>query len=181
MSSFETITHLASEQPEATHESRVNERYGDAAKAGWQPLPDVLLFHQKDLKLKSEDLNVLLNLMAHYYRKEEMPFIRPNVIAKRMGVSMRSVQRSITRLRQQGHIDRYRHPKHKRIVHDLTPLIERLRPFAEMRLADRERRRLMNSGVAQMERAPGFDGQDRSADRPGTVQVRVLPPSPPTN
>jgi len=140
----------------ATAESRVNDRYGMAGKAGWQPLPDVLLFHQRNLRLNSADLNVLLNLMAHYYVKNEMPFIRPNVIAKRIGVSPRSVQRSIARLRARGLILKAKHPTKGHIVHDLSPLIERLQPLAEARLAEKERRQAMNSNVAQLERALGL-------------------------
>lgn len=116
--------------------SRVADRYGEAGKAGWSPLPDVLLFNQHKLGLGSEDLNVLLNMLAHYYTPGAMPFVRPNVIAKRMGVSTRSVQRSIARLRKKRLIAIARGTK-KQIVHDLTPLIARLQPFAKDRIADR--------------------------------------------
>ena len=121
--------------------NRVAERYGDAGKAGWSPLPDVLLFNQRKLELNSEDLNVLLNMMAHYYSPGAMPFVRPNVIAKRMGVSTRSVQRSITRLRKKNLIAKASGPK-RQVIHDLTPLIEKLRPLAQERLADRAARHL---------------------------------------
>lgn len=121
--------------------NRVAERYGDAGKAGWSPLPDVLLFNQRKLELNSEDLNVLLNMMAHYYSPGAMPFVRPNVIAKRMGVSTRSVQRSITRLRKKNLIAKASGPK-RQVIHDLTPLIAKLRPLAQERLADRAARQL---------------------------------------
>lgn len=135
-------------------ESRVSDRYGKAGDAGWSPTPDVLLFNQHKLKIQSDDLVVLLNLMAHYYVKNEMPWIRPTIIAKRMGVSQRSVQRSIARLRKQGLILKGKH-ENGHITHDLTPLIERLQPYGEERIAERKLRQERN--VAQLDRAPDID------------------------
>ena len=66
-------------------ESRVSARYGRAGNAGWPPIPDVLLFNQHRLKIKGDDMVVLLNLMAHYYVKNEMPFIRPTTICQAHG------------------------------------------------------------------------------------------------
>src|ERR1019366_1585019 len=40
----------------------------EAADPSFQPVPDVLLFHQSDLELGSEELNVLLNLMKQKSR-----------------------------------------------------------------------------------------------------------------
>ena len=122
------------------HVSRVAERYGDAGRAGWSPVPDVLLFNQHKLGIGSEDLNVLLNLLAHYYSPGAMPFVRPNVIAKRMGVSTRSVQRSITRLRKKNLIAKAQGPK-RQVVHDLRPLLDRLEPLGRDRMADKNARK----------------------------------------
>lgn len=121
--------------------SRVTERYGEAAKAGWSPVPDVLLLNQAKLGLNSEDMNVLLNMMVHYYSPSVMPFVRPNVIAKRMGVSTRSVQRSIARMRKKGLIEKRLGPK-REVIHDLTPLLTMLAPLARERVADKETRRV---------------------------------------
>jgi len=52
---------------EPTDAGRIRDRLGVVAQAGYQPLPDMLLFHQVALEVSSEDLNVLLNLMAHWY------------------------------------------------------------------------------------------------------------------
>lgn len=112
---------------------RVSERFGVVAKAGFQPLPDVLLFHQAELKLRSEDLNVLLNIMAHWYSPDRWPFPRPTTIAKRMGVSERSVQRSIARMHKLMLINKTKNSDGK-TAYDLTPLVEALRPYAEKRL-----------------------------------------------
>lgn len=154
MSDAATLTPNEPGSP-VVQQSRVDERYGDATKAGWSPLPDVLIFNQHKFDLVSEDLNVLLNLMAHYYTRGEMPFVRPNVIAKRMGVSVRSVQRSIARLRKKGLITKAKHAN-GHVAHDLTPLIEKLQPLGRARIADRALRKA--SGVAQWTEPPGTSG-----------------------
>ena len=158
-------------------ESRVADRYGKAADAGWSPLPDVLLFNQHKLKIAGDDLVVLLNMMAHYYTKNEMPFTRVTTIAKRMGVSQRTVERSIARLRKQGLILKAKHKENGQIVHDLAPPIQRLQPFAEERIADRKARQEYNRSVAQrIEPSVSTAGSDpRSARLADEMQVQLLP------
>jgi hypothetical protein len=123
--------------------SRVALRWGeDVTRAGYQPLPDALLIHQTELGLRSEDLNVLLHLLMHWHEADRMPFPRPTTIAKRMGVSERSVQRSLTRMRKFGILGKQRFRNEDgRQAFDLRPLIERLTPLA--------RRRLVLSGAGQ--------------------------------
>lgn len=115
---------------------RVSARYGEAGRAGWSPLPDVLLFNQHKLGIDSRELNVLLNMMAHYYTPGAMPFVRANVIAKRMGTNLRSVQRTIAKLRKKKLIVKSMSAE-RHVVHDLTPLIEKLQPLAKQRITDR--------------------------------------------
>jgi DNA replication protein DnaD len=118
--------------PPALVGGRVQDKFGEVADAGYQPIPDVLLLHQRELGLGSEDLNVLLQITTHWYFPEKMPFPRTSTIAKRMGVSVRSVQRSLSKLRRLGLIGKTR--TDGRPAHDLKPLVEKLRPFARKRL-----------------------------------------------
>jgi DNA-binding MarR family transcriptional regulator len=116
---------------------RVTERFGVVAAAGYQPLPDVLLFHQAELRLTSEELNVVLHILAHWYAPERLPFPTAKTIARRMGCGERTVERYLTSLRKKGFLVKYRTPKGmrwRRKYHDLSPLIERLKPLAEQRL-----------------------------------------------
>jgi hypothetical protein len=142
--------------PVLLKQSRVEDRYGEAGKAGWSPVPDVLLLNQHKLGINSTDLNVLLNMMLHFYRPGELPFVRPTVIAKRMGVEERTVQRALARLRGRGLVLKAKH-KNGHIAHDLAPLIGRLQPYARDRIADRKLRRRQIGSVAQLDRAPGSD------------------------
>jgi hypothetical protein len=140
-------------------ESRVSARYGQAGNAGWSPIPDVLLFSQSRLKIKGDDLVVLLNLMAHYYVKNEMPFIRPTTIAKRMGVSQRTVQRSLARIFKLGLLWKGKHKELGHLTYDLTPLIEKLQPLGDERIAEKKLRQEQKRSEAQLERAPGYDSR----------------------
>lgn len=132
--------------PLPTGEGRIYDRYGDVSVAGFQPLPDMLLFHQAELGLKSEDLNVLLNILAHWYHPGNMPYLRTSTIAKRMGVSQRSVQRSIVRLREQRFIGRGEDTREGERF-DVNPLLERLLPYARKKIAIR---RAMKEGPFEM-------------------------------
>jgi DNA-binding MarR family transcriptional regulator len=113
------------------------------AAAGYQPLPDVLIFHQADIGLTSEELNVVLHILAHWYAPERLSFPTAKTIARRMGCSERTVERYLTSLRKKGHLVKYPTPKGmrwRRKYHDLSPLIERLKPLAHKRLEDRRAR-----------------------------------------
>ncbi len=67
----------------------------DGGQTGWQAVPDALVRGQKDLKLSSTEMVVLLNILIHWWKSEELPHPRPSKIAKRMGVSVRTVERTI--------------------------------------------------------------------------------------
>lgn len=120
----------------------MTDRFGVVAAAGYQPLPDVLLFHQRELGLTSEELNVVLNVLAHWYAPERLPFPSAKTIANRMGASERTVERYLTSLRKKGYLVKHRHRLGARRVkgHDLSPLIERLKPLAMKRLEERRER-----------------------------------------
>lgn len=113
---------------------RVRARFGVVAQPGYQPLPDVLLFHQAELGITSEELNVLLNLLAHWYEPARMPFPRASIVAKRMGVSDRSVHRLLTSLIGKGIIYRTKRGADG-VAYDVTPLLLKLQPLAQKRLA----------------------------------------------
>jgi DNA-binding transcriptional ArsR family regulator len=143
-----------SETGEGKPDLRIQARLGEEVTAtGFQPVPDVLLFHQADLGLRSEDLNVLLQITAHWFFPERMPFPRPTTIARRMGVSPRTVQRSLSRLREMQLIAKT--TTDEKEAYDLRPLMQRLKGFAIRRLAARAKTHQVD-GVAQLEEPPPF-------------------------
>lgn len=117
---------------------RVRARFGLVSDAGFQPVPDMLLFHQAELGVSSEELNVLLNVLAHWYDPERVPYPRVTSIAKRMGVSERSVQRALASLRKKGLVNVVKKASPTGTPgYDVTPLVDRLRPLAVRWLLER--------------------------------------------
>lgn len=106
-------------------------KYGEAAHAGFQAVPDLLLKHQQDLRLSATDMVVLLNVLMHWWYPEQKPFPRATTIATRMGVTIRTVQRSIHAMQENGILfkevtDAATGPTYL----DPAPLVAKLREFA---------------------------------------------------
>jgi len=81
-------------------------KWGVAALAGFQPLPDVLLLKQKELGLDAVDIIVLLNVTHYWWFRDRPPYLRTNLIAERMDVTGRTIQRVIKKLQEKGYIRR---------------------------------------------------------------------------
>ena len=61
-------------------------------------MPIVLIRYQGTLEVSSTDMVVLLNIITHWWRNEELPYVRPTTIENRMGVDRRTVERDIRSL-----------------------------------------------------------------------------------
>ena len=88
-------------QPSPAHEAGplpVMAKYGEAGRAGFQAVPDILLKKQDVLGLSATELVVLLNILMHWWYPAQKPFPRSSTIAHRMGISTRTVQRAIQRI-----------------------------------------------------------------------------------
>jgi DNA-binding transcriptional regulator YhcF (GntR family) len=73
---------------------------------------------------------VLLNVLTHWWYRDQKPFPRPTTIARRMGSTVRTVQRAITKLQREGLVERQRGPN-KVMVLDPEPLVRRLSALAK--------------------------------------------------
>jgi hypothetical protein len=87
---------------EPLHRGRVRGKWDYVSDPGYLTLPYVLLLHQAELEISSEHLNVLLNIIAHWHSNGRMPHPRSTTIARRMGTSPRTVQRSMSWLIANG-------------------------------------------------------------------------------
>lgn len=109
-------------------------KWGVALRAGFQQVPDVLLKHQVRLNLAPLELVVLLNLTLHWWKADNLPYPTINVIAHRIGVSRRTVERALNQLEQSGLVRRTRHERlaDGRIIRrfDLSGLVARLQTLA---------------------------------------------------
>ncbi|ENM1005561.1 helix-turn-helix domain-containing protein [Klebsiella pneumoniae] len=81
--------------------------WGDEATSmGWTGLPNTLLILQSDLGISSTEMCVLMNILMHQWPQKEKNISFPSIelLAKRIGVSERSIQRTIRSLEKKGFI-----------------------------------------------------------------------------
>lgn len=112
--------------------ARAAEKWKEASLAGFQLLPDVLLKKQADLGLSAIDMLVLINILQFWWYRDKRPFPRATTLARRMGVTTRTIQRSLKTLTRRGLLRREKvSAKGKdRVEYDLEGLVERLRAYA---------------------------------------------------
>jgi hypothetical protein len=108
----------------------VYEKCGEAARVGFPAVLNLLLKHQKTLKLSPTELVVLLNVLMHWWCQHQKPFPRPTTIARRMGSTVRTVQRAIAKLESEQLLIRQLGPKRVRVL-DPEPLVRRLSELAK--------------------------------------------------
>jgi DNA-binding MarR family transcriptional regulator len=121
---------------------RSRKKWGTAADAGFQILPDVLFRCQRFLELDAIDLVILSNIMLHWWYQDDLPHPRPSVIAKRMNLSTRTIERHIEGMEKKGLITRLpsRMKRGKSVrPFDLGGLVQKLKHYAAENLKRRER------------------------------------------
>lgn len=109
---------------------------------GWVSFPTSLLFLQSRFDLSAMGLNVLLHLIMHWWEPESPPYPSQESIAKRIGVSKRTVQRAMDELEYIGLIEKEatfkEHPKYRgRNKYSLIPLVKILQsetPYVKQRI-----------------------------------------------
>ena len=116
----------------------IHERWGASVTtgaAGFTAVPSVLIRYQSTIGLSSTELVVLLNLITHWWRAEELPYVRTTTIANRMDVDRRTVERALQSLEARGLIRRLPGEKHKdRLTvrrFDLAGLVDTLTGIAD--------------------------------------------------
>jgi hypothetical protein len=130
-------------------------KWGDGLNAGFQLLPDVLLKNQHKLGLTSTDLVVLINLTMQWWYPERHPFPKTATIARRMGASSRTVQRSLTRLEKLGLVQKVRSPSlESRRAFDPSGLVERVSLLARHDPGYRDRSRGRYGGGSEVQTQP---------------------------
>jgi hypothetical protein len=104
----------------------------DALKNGFQVLPDTLVRSYHRLGLTSTDFVVLLNLSMAWWFPDRQPYPRVTTIARRMGVHVRTVQRSLTAMKAKRLLtwDTIDIGGVRRRKYDLTPLAEQVKLWA---------------------------------------------------
>jgi len=85
-------------------ENTVANKWGNAVGpgSGWVAVPLSLLRLQQKYDLNPTEMLVLINLLAHWWSPESTVFPRNSIIARRMDVDTRTVQRATKKLRDKG-------------------------------------------------------------------------------
>jgi DNA replication protein DnaD len=104
--------------------------------AGWISIPTVILTHQADIGINAQELNVLLQIIKHWWSKESLATPARKSIADSTGCMTRqTVQRHITSLKEKGLIEVKRRKRKdggwNSSEYHFKGLIEKLTPFGK--------------------------------------------------
>lgn len=137
------------QQDSTVERSVLADKWGSALNAGFQTIPNVLISAQSQLGLDAVDCMILLNLNLHWWRKEDLPYPPPALMARRMGVSRRTIERRLFALQKAGWLKRLPadrsdgQPKVRK--YDLSGMVQRLQEAAIISVNQREYRRRVRS------------------------------------
>jgi hypothetical protein len=108
-----------------TDPNRIASKWGDAIALGFLAVPDALLINQSVLGMTTTESMVLLNVLSYWWFEERKPFPRTSVIAKRMGVANRTVQRALEQLQLKGILEKGENSRGA-TTFDPTPLVAKV-------------------------------------------------------
>ena len=122
------------EQIQTATNYSLHDKWGKALDMGFVVIPNALLRCQHKLKINDGEMVVLMNLMMSWWKVGEHPFPRAETIAKRMGVSDRTVQRHLGQLEKRGLISRIRRVDRRddspaSVQYDLAGIVETLKGY----------------------------------------------------
>lgn len=108
----------------------------DTMKANYTVIPSALIRGQARLGIDAMEFAVLVHLLDHWWQADKMPWPSKKVLAERLRVSLKTIQRALVRLEKGGLLKRnarFDKKTHSRTSneYDLTPLVQRLLPIAQ--------------------------------------------------
>lgn len=155
-------------------ESRAQARRNEAKwtkplmEAGWTIIPSMIFERQRALGLYPVDINVLMQLVVRWWTADNPPYPSLKDIARRIGVSVSTVQRSLKRMQTKGFIEirpRFDDRGQTSNSYHFDGLIKEVTPFAEEALAERAKRQQ--------------EEQERSIRRRPRSPLRIVEPKKP--
>lgn len=82
------------------------DKWGEALRAGFQVIPNILIQENQALRLDPLDVLILLNINMHWWQASALPYPKPSLIAERTGVSRRTIERRLSAMEKAGFIKR---------------------------------------------------------------------------
>jgi len=116
----------------------------EVIEAGWAAIPSAMIEHQRALGLDPIDINIILHLANRWWVKENRPTPSKGSIAEAMKIDVSTVRRRIQNLEKAKLVRRQERRISKRgsltNVYHLDGLIEALKPFAKVMVAEKKKR-----------------------------------------
>ena len=107
--------------------------------AGWTALPSIILDKQHALGIDSLDLNILLQLAKHWWKRDGLPYPAKDTIAQVIGVDSSTIRKRIARMEREGliqRLERYDKKGGQQSNHySFDGLIKKMVPHAEEAIA----------------------------------------------
>jgi DNA-binding transcriptional ArsR family regulator len=117
-------------------------KWGPALAAGFQSVPNILVQSHRKLRLDPLDVAILLNLNMHWWTAGDLPYPRASLLAERIGVTKRTVERRLLKMQKAKLIERLP-PEYRgnAIIRRfrMTGLVNELARLAQESLAERGR------------------------------------------
>ncbi len=89
-------------------------------------MPNVLLRAQQKLELDAVDVVILMNLSLHWWSADNLPSPSPRILANRMGVSKRTIERRLGDLERREFLQRLPSGEGIQRKYDLGGLVKKL-------------------------------------------------------
>lgn len=113
--------------------------------AGWNAIPGIIIEKQEALGLDAIDMNIIVHLSNYWWHADNLPCPSVATIAKAIGIKPRTVQKRIKALHDLGLLTRTERRKTRfgsdTNLYSFEGLIGAALPFAEEKLAEREKRK----------------------------------------
>ena len=159
------VVQLVDRRPKPETERVLKAKWRTSLRAGWTVIPSVLVRALPRLHLDANGLAVLICLIDYWWAPEDLPWPSKKLLAETLGVSERTIQRTLRRLQEEKLITaeaRYLSAGGQTSNrYDLSPLVARLEEITKDVLAA--------DAVAKKNR--------RSATRPGARSRSVDKPT----
>ncbi|NPU63719.1 helix-turn-helix domain-containing protein [Bradyrhizobium sp. 83012] len=128
---MDVASQIDSEDDFIADRTKVRAKWGVAAVPGFGTYPILLMMHQARLGIDVYEMNVLMQLIAHWHAAERAPFPHTKTIANRMGLGIRKIQRCLKSLQEKGYIAKVeKKTRADRVSYDIRPLAVKLDPIA---------------------------------------------------
>jgi DNA-binding Lrp family transcriptional regulator len=136
--------------PAKVSEKESRKKWGDELiDAGYTILPSTIVLRQKALGLEPIHINILMILLAYWWKADNLPYPSKKTIAEAMGVDPSTVRRRIKEMedakfirRIQRRVDNNRNQTNQ---YDFSGLIEAAKPYAMEEIQAKEENRIAHA------------------------------------